>query len=404
MKVLLLATESPDDRKTLCVIRSLAKAGIQLTVASDSFKGRSFHSRYARSRIRIPHPSGNLERFTAALQDILGRDQFDVVLPTNDYTTLALTQIQHEIPNSVGIPVPGRKAIAISKDKQTTMEFAKRLGLPVPDTHCPRDPGELEKIAEIIAYPCVIKPRKGAGGIGMRKVSSKEELLTAYATYPPLSDDVFDFSRPLIQEFIQGHVHEVCTLFMHGQPRAMLTQQRLLQYPDGGGGGIYNETTDEDDLKEMAISLLQALEWHGPAQVEFMRERRTGRPYLLEVNGRFWGSMDLAVAAGMDFPVLTCKMAARGDVETQLDYRVGLRFRWPFPYAILHAMETGRWAGAFKDFLAPRKATRSDLVVTDPMPLIMEFYYTLERLWKRRFKTLRSTKDWTEFIVQDKSE
>jgi predicted ATP-grasp superfamily ATP-dependent carboligase len=191
---------------------------------------------------------------------------------------------------------------------------------------------------------------------------------------------------------------------MHGQPRAILTQQRLLQYPDGGGGGIYNETTDEDDLKEMAISLLRALEWHGPAQVEFMRERRTGRPYLLEVNGRFWGSMDLAVAAGMDFPVLTCKMAARGDVETQLDYRVGLRFRWPFPYAILHAMETGRWAGAFKDFLAPRKATRSDLVVTDPMPLIMEFYYTLERLWKRRFKTLRNTKDWAEFIVQDKSE
>jgi predicted ATP-grasp superfamily ATP-dependent carboligase len=152
----------------------------------------------------------------------------------------------------------------------------------------------------------------------------------------------------------------------------------------------------------MAISLLQALEWHGPAQVEFLRDDRTGRPYLLEVNGRFWGTLDLSVAAGMDFPVLTCRMAAEGDVEAQLDYQVGLRFRWPFPYVFLHPMETGRWLGSFKDFLVPRKATRSDLVITDPMPLIMDVYYTLQRLWKRRFKTLRKTQDWSELIAEDK--
>ena len=402
MKVLLLTTESPDDRKTLCAIRSLAKAGIQVTIASDSFKGRPFHSRYARNRIRIPHPSGRIMEFTAALQNILTKDQYDVLLPTNDYTTFALAQIQDELPASVGIPVPSLEANAICMDKHSTTEFANRLGLPVPDSHCPQDSEELERIAETLAYPCVIKPRKGAGAVGMNVVSSKQELLATYAALPTVADEVFDFSRPLIQEFIQGHVHEVCALFNRGQPRAVLTQIRLLQYPDGGGVGIYNETTDEGDLKEMAIHLLRALEWHGPAQVEFLRDAKTGHPYLLEVNGRFWGSLDLSVAAGMDFPVLTSRMAAEDDVATQFDYRVGLRFRWPFPYAILHAMETGRWLKAFKEFLAPRKATRSDLVVTDPMPLIMEFRYILERLWKRGFKTLRSTQDWSEIIGEDK--
>ena len=89
-------------------------------------------------------------------------------------------------------------------------------------------------------------------------------------------------------------------------------------------------------------------------------------------------------------------------MEAQLDYQVGLRYRWPFPYAVLHAMETGRWLGAFKDFIVPQKAAKSDLLITDPMPIIMELFYTLERLWKRRFKTLRSTQDWSEIIAADK--
>jgi predicted ATP-grasp superfamily ATP-dependent carboligase len=306
------------------------------------------------------------------------------------------------MPGSVGIPVPGNESSAICKDKQATMEFVAKLGLPVPDTHCPRNLAELEKIAGNLTYPCVIKPRKSAGGVGMNVVSSQQELFTAYSAFPAIADAVFDFSRPLIQEFIRGNVHEVCALFNRGQPRAILSQKRLLKYPGAGGAGIYNETTDEADLKEMAIHLLRALDWHGPAQVEFQRDAQTGRPFLLEVNGRFWGTLDLSVAAGMDFPVLTCRMAAEGDVKAQLDYQVGLRYRWPFPYAILHAMETGRWLGAFKDFIVPRKATRSDLLITDPMPMIMELFYTLERLWKRRFKTLRSTQDWSEIIAGDK--
>jgi len=101
----------------------------------------------------------------------------------------------------------------------------------------------------------------------------------------------------------------------------------------------------------------------------------------------------------MNFPVLACRMAAEGDIESQSRYKVGLRYRWPFPFAILHAMETGKWISAAKTFLVPRKSTLSDITVTDPMPLIMEVLYSVGRLRRRRFKTLRSTQEWSEIIA-----
>ncbi|MGD8346712.1 MAG: ATP-grasp domain-containing protein, partial [Lysobacterales bacterium] len=121
-------------------------------------------------------------------------------------------------------------------------------------------------------------------------------------------------------------------------------------------------------------------------------------PCLLEVNGRFWGTMDLSVAAGMDFPVLACRMARDGDIPEQMDYRAGLRYRWPFPYAIL------RWLGATRDFLLPRRATRSDLSLSDPMPLIMEFAYTARRVWRRRGKAVDPVEEWRKTKRKDGTE
>ena len=89
-------------------------------------------------------------------------------------------------------------------------------------------------------------------------------------------------------------------------------------------------------------------------------------------------------------------MAAEGDVESQSQNQVGLRYRWPFPFAILHVMETGKWTGAAKTFLMPRKSTLSDMTITDPMPLIMEVLCSIGRLRRRRLKTLRSKQDWSE--------
>ncbi len=85
-----------------------------------------------------------------------------------------------------------------------------------------------------------------------------------------------------------------------------------------------------------------ALKWHGPAQVEFKRDTRDGSMKIIDVNSRYWGTLDVSIQAGVNFPLLACRMAMEGDIEPVFDYEVGMRYRWSFPYAFLHPLRSKR--------------------------------------------------------------
>jgi predicted ATP-grasp superfamily ATP-dependent carboligase len=200
----------------------------------------------------------------------------------------------------------------------------------------------------------------------------------------PASDSVFDYDNIVVQEFVPGEIHDVCLLFNHGELRAALTQRRLRQYPAAGGVGVYCETTIEPDLIARAVSLMAKLEWHGPAQVEFKVDRTNGRAWLLEVNGRLWGTLDLAVQAGIDFPWLLYCMAREGDVAPVHHYQTGLRYRWPVPLGWLHSLECGDFAKAMWELFGPSRGSRSDIMIGDPLPPIAEMADVVRRAWARR--------------------
>ena len=62
--------------------------------------------------------------------------------------------------------------------------------------------------------------------------------------------------------------------------------------------------------------------------VEFKRDARDGIPKLMEINGRFWGSLQLAIDAGVDFPALLIRMLDDPTVPAVPGYRTGVRSRW----------------------------------------------------------------------------
>lgn len=62
--------------------------------------------------------------------------------------------------------------------------------------------------------------------------------------------------------------------------------------------------------------------------VEFKEDIRDKIPKLIEVNARFWGSLALAISAGIDFPYLLYCMATGQETKIQDKYKVGLKLRW----------------------------------------------------------------------------
>jgi predicted ATP-grasp superfamily ATP-dependent carboligase len=92
---------------------------------------------------------------------------------------------------------------------------------------------------------------------------------------------------------------------------------------------VYCESIPLDqEIVDKSYRLLQAFDWQGPAMVEFKVDARDGQPRLMEINGRFWGSLQLALDAGMNFPLLYYRLAMGEDLPSQIGYKVGVRSRW----------------------------------------------------------------------------
>jgi predicted ATP-grasp superfamily ATP-dependent carboligase len=336
LSVLVATCSTADDRKTLAAVHALGRAGHVVAVGGDRFLGAPFRSRYCARRVRYPDPARGFAAFSEGLLDAVRQGGFDVLLPLDDYSTFAAAGRRPDFEPHVRLAVPEADALADAHDKRSAHDLARRVGVGTPATRFPATLEEALVDAAALGFPCVMKPRRGAGGFGVRIVECADELREHWAIGSPRGspaavDPVHDSRRPFLQEFVPGDVHDVCLLFVRGEPRVAMTQRRIRMWPQRGGIGIENETTDEPGLREPAIALLRALGWHGPASVEFKIDRRDGRPRLLDINGRFWGTLELAIQAGIDFPGLVCRVAVDGDVEPVIAYEVGVRMRWRPP-------------------------------------------------------------------------
>jgi len=104
----------------------------------------------------------------------------------------------------------------------------------------------------------------------------------------------------------------------------------LREKPPSGGVSVLRESIAlPQPMTQYALRLLQNVGWHGVAMVEFKVDRHTGVPFLMEVNGRFWGSLQLAHDAGVNFPLLLYRMACGDKVNVAaVGYKVGVKSRW----------------------------------------------------------------------------
>ena len=129
------------------------------------------------------------------------------------------------------------------------------------------------------------------------------------------------------------------------------------------------ESIDGAEIKAIAVSLLKDLGWRGPAMVEFRVDPRDSKPRLLEINPRLWGSLNLAVTSGVDFPYLLHQLALCGDCDHVFEYRKGVRCRWLIPGDIMHLITNTSRLSALRKFFEPADAD-DILSLRDPMPMI----------------------------------
>jgi predicted ATP-grasp superfamily ATP-dependent carboligase len=325
-----------EQRSSLAATRSLGRAGHEVTVISKEPRPLAGASRHCSATLVNPDPGRDPEGYRDFLDGVLRSSGVEVVLPMTDVSAPFVLSLRDRHPGVV-VPFPPTETYEAISDKARLMAAAEALGVPVPrQLSLDHPPGDEEGEAAVEAavrdlrLPVVVKPARsavetdsGTARFSVTMVPDRASLEEAIRSHPAAAYPL------LLQERIQGSGMGVFALFWEGEPIAWFAHRRLREKPPTGGVSVYRESVHlREDLKDYAGRLLSHFRWSGVAMVEFKEDEATGDPYLMEINGRFWGSLQLAVDAGVDFPRLLVEAALGGRPKGPADYRAGVRSRW----------------------------------------------------------------------------
>lgn len=274
-----------------------------------------------------PDPAEEPEGFLDWLIELDQRFEDAVLLPMTDITVPVVLRHKASF-HRLRTTLPSLEAYDAVSDKFNLHHLARRAGIKAPRTLRVRCGDCFPRLDEL-EYPLVIKPARSVTRIGdrsiKRTVSYAQNPLEATARLRSLVDEGDEM---LLQQYVQGVGAGVFALYDEGKPIQFFAHRRIREKPPSGGVSVVCESVPlRDDLVGAARAVLDPLSWHGVAMLEFKVDAK-GTPWLIEINARLWGSLQLAVDAGADFPAMLYDLAVGDRSLRRRRYRTGCRLRW----------------------------------------------------------------------------
>jgi len=381
-----------EQRAALAVTRSLGRAGHRVLVVSAVAGSLAGGSRYAEAEFLVPDPLAQPAEFAHRLGEIVRAEGAEAILPVAEASIIAVLEGRAHL-GEIRLPYTDLAGFRAISDKAGLLAAAPALGIAVPaqttvlspEAGATLDPAGLR-------FPLVMKPSRSVNEgrkFGVAHAGDSSELEACLSAYSPEAYPI------LLQQRVVGPGVGVFLLVWRGETRAVFAHRRLREKPPAGGVSVYRESIVADpELVARSRALLDRFSWEGVAMIEYKLDARTGTPYLMEINGRFWGSLQLAVDAGVDFPRLLLDALFDVPAMPVPSYRPGVRSRWEWG-EVDHVLARLRRSAAYLDlppgspsrlealvrFLAPwRPRTRNEILrLDDPKPFLREALQWLSR-------------------------
>ena len=325
-KVLVL---DANQRSALAVTRSLGKQGIEVFTAEETSTALASASKFSTKHFTYPSPRQNHQQFIEMLSQLVEQNNIDILLPMTELTTMLLLKHKDLFANA-SIPFPDIDTVDSLANKCLLMQTATSLNIPIPRTWYADSPANLPCELDELPYPIVLKPGKSwLLYQGQWRRAEVQFAADADQAKTILDSDWAFKSHPfMLQECVDGHGAGVFSIYDKGRSLALFAHRRLREKPPNGGVSVLSESVRvPTDLGAYSQALLDNANWHGVAMVEF-KIATDGTPYLMEINTRFWGTLQLAIDSGVDFPHLLFQLACDEQPAQVVDYKKGNKLRW----------------------------------------------------------------------------
>jgi predicted ATP-grasp superfamily ATP-dependent carboligase len=346
-------------RSAVVAARALSAAGWTVGVGSPR---RDFvaSSRSARYWHQVPTSwaqDGDVDAFVAATQAAVSEVGYDIVFATNDSDALALAAHRHRLGTVVPFPPYDRMRLAL--DKAHLASAASRAGL--------RSPRLLN--SRLPDHEVVVKPRIHESGQPEAMIC--RDPAQAAERVKELEQAGIE---PLVQERLRGDLMALVVVAdRESRVVARVQQEARAIFPLEAGVSVRAETVAVDQALAAKVSeLIRELGWSGLAQIQFLVPPGQGEPVLIDFNGRFYGSLALGIAAGVNLPDIWAGIALGRPVAHAHDARPGVRYQWlEGDLQRARARATGPFARGVIDSLRYfRGAAHNSWSPTDPAPAV----------------------------------
>lgn len=320
-----------DTRTALACARSLTAAGHDVWVAGARSRTLAGVSRGVHADVITESPLDRPQAFASAVARLARRRLIDVVLPVADASVEAMLAHRHLLPDDVALPLPPLETFRTGTDKVAMLARAEAAGFAVPDSFHLASAEHIDAALAAVRFPAILKPHRSVvtdtdgtrHKLDVLHVNDATECRAAIAGFPTGAFPA------LLQQRVRGPGEGLFALRWDGRVITSFAHRRLREKPPWGGISVLRESVAPSaDLVRATAALLEDLDWQGVAMVECKRDEATGRHVFIELNGRLWGSLQLAIDAGVDFPSLLVACATGDPVNAPVRYTAGVRTRW----------------------------------------------------------------------------
>lgn len=336
--VLLLGIDTPIG---LCVMRELGRHGVPVLGIGKTASSIGAASLYC-TKFYV-RGKGRLADWLPELAEKSGAAAL-MAISESDLIELA------DMPEQLGfcrVLTPRKAALELVIDKDRTLALAREMGIETPVNYT----GTPERWPVVLKWadPMLVQPKLEAVGLPFLKaeiVHDAAQLEKALARYAPLG------MTPLVQSYASGRGLGRMFYRHKGETTLFFQHERLHEWPPEGGVSTLCQCLPANlhqQRKARSEAFLNKIGWEGPAMIEYRYDPVTREFVLMEINGRFWGSLPLASAAGAEFGWEHYRRHILGDTTEAPPWNSGVRARYMIP-------ETRRLVSLFV-----RKATHVDL-------------------------------------------
>jgi predicted ATP-grasp superfamily ATP-dependent carboligase len=359
-------------------VRALRAAGYAPWLAVLDRRGSyAARSRTTAGTVTVPDPGHDGEGFVRELAAAAARLSAAAVLPCDETHLMALAGREADFAGVV-LGAPSRQSFEWATNKGLLVELAQAAGLRTPPT-TKITRGD-SRAMRALGFPAVLKPMRSQVRNLDGTVSAQSARYVSTEREVGAVDDVAD-GGALVQPYVPGQLVSISGVSWDGELVCALHQISTRIWPVLCGGSAYAETIPPDEELQRGVGrLLHSIGWSGLFQAQFIRDAR-GEHHLIDLNPRVYGSLALAVDAGLNLPRIWVDLllGRGGDIG---GYRIGARFRneEKDARALARMLADGDRLGALRGCMPRRDTVHAVYSLRDPMPLLS----SAEKLTRRR--------------------